>query len=68
MEGDIACGESRIESLRRKIGDFKGIALSGQGHALGNMRRDTMAERRLIGMRDNDKRVHVENSCEQIAG
>lgn len=67
MDGDIVRGEPGIKSFRRKVRDFKGIAGIGQGYALSDMRSDAMAEGLGIGMRDNDKRVHVEYSCSLIA-
>ncbi|MCY1372666.1 hypothetical protein D9M69_598900 [compost metagenome] len=63
MHGVIGGVESRVEGLRHQVGDFEGIAGTGPGHAFGDLRSEAMGERPWIVVRDNDERVHDEDSC-----
>jgi hypothetical protein len=63
MHSDIGRGEPGIEALGREIGKLDGMAGIGKCDTFGKMGGDAVGERLGIGMRDDDERVHGENSC-----
>ena len=56
MHGKIGGAKPGVEAFRPQVSDFKCVAVIGQ--ALGDLRRDTLAQRVGIMMSDHDECVH----------